>query len=372
VSAELRSLPSPALVVDLDAFEANVAAAQRLLEGTGTRLRPHVKAHRTPGLALRQLGGVAVGVTCATVGEAEAMALAGIDDLLVANELAAPGKLERLAVLARTARVAVAVDSLAGVEALGAAARRAGSLVEVLVDVDIGLHRCGVATPEEARDLAAVVGRTRGLRLAGIMGYEGRLRAEARTAGWDPGAGGRGAGAAGGGERARAIARAYELLATTAEVLRRAGFEIGVVSSAGTSTLAEAAADRTVTEVQAGTYAFWESDLEGLGLPFRQAASVWATVISRSPGRVVLDAGRKSLACDRGLPAMVGEGGRVQAVNEEHTIVAWHDGQPPVGARVALWPGHVPLTFNLHRTVWLARGDTVVEELPVTAMGCSR
>jgi D-serine deaminase-like pyridoxal phosphate-dependent protein len=212
--------------------------------------------------------------------------------------------------------------------------------VEVLVD--------------EARDLADAVERTGGLRLAGIMGYEGRVRAGDA------------------GERSRVLAEVHELLARTVEVLRRAGFEVGVTSSAGTSTLAEAAADETVTEIRAGTYALWESDLDGLGLPFRQAASVWATVISRSPGRVVLDAGRKSLACDRGLPAVAGGGCQVQDVNEEHTILAWRDGQPPVGARVALWPGHVPLTFNLHPTVWLARGDAVVEELPVAAMGCSR
>jgi D-serine deaminase-like pyridoxal phosphate-dependent protein len=178
VGGRVGDLPSPALVVDLDAFEANLDGAQRLLEGTGTRLRPHVKAHRTPGLAVRQLGGVAAGVTCATVGEAEVTAAAGIDDLLIADEVAAPDKLRRPAGLARSARVGVAVDSPAGVEALGGAARAAGSQVEVLVDVDVGLHRCGVATPEEARDLAAVVERTGGLRLAGIMGYEGRLRAE--------------------------------------------------------------------------------------------------------------------------------------------------------------------------------------------------
>jgi D-serine deaminase-like pyridoxal phosphate-dependent protein len=326
-------------------------------------------------LALWQLGGGVVGVTCATVGEAEVMARAGIEDLLVANEVVSPGKLARLAGLARQARVGVAVDSRAGVEALGAAARAAGSQVEVLVDVDVGLERCGVATPEAARELAATVERTGGLRLAGIMGYEGRLRAEPGTGGHPggPGAGSPGPGDAGGqGERARLLGRAHELLASTAEALRRAGLEAGVVSSGGTSTLPEAAADPTVTEIQAGTYALMEPDLDGLGLPFHLATAVWATVISRAPGRVVLDAGRKSLACDRGLPALIGGGGRVQDVNEEHTIVAWRDGQPPIGARVGLRPGHVPLTFNLHGTVWLARGDAVVDQLPVAARECSR
>src|SRR5262245_55608243 len=226
------------------------------------------------------------------------MARAGIDDLLVANEVVSPGKLARLAALALQARVSVAVDSRAGLEALGAAARTAGSQVDVLVDVDVGLRRCGVATPEDARELAGAVERTGGVRLGGIMGYEGRVRPDAAAPAGPAGATGGAVGAAGGpGERARRLRRAHGLLAETADTLRRAGHEIGVVSSGGTSTLLEAAADPTVTEIQAGTYALMEADLDGLGLPFHKAVSVWATAVSRAPGRVVLDAGRKSLAC---------------------------------------------------------------------------
>ena len=352
--AGMEQLPSPALVVDLDAFEANVATAEALLAGTGTRLRPHVKTHRTPGLAARQLGGVAAGVTCATVGEAEVMADAGIAEVLVANEVVAPDKLARLAGLARRARVTVAVDDASAAEALGAAARQAGSLVDVLVDVDIGLHRCGVATPADAVPLAAAVARTAGLRLAGIMGYEGRVRTL-------------------GTERTAELGRSYALLAETRAALERAGFEVATVSSAGTSTIREAAADPTVNEIQAGTYALMEAGLEELELPFRHAATVLATVISRSPGQVVLDAGRKSLACDYGFPLLLDDGGEVGNVNEEHTIVAWHtDKPPPLGTRLALRPGHVRLTFNLHPQVWLARGDQVVDQLPVTARGRSQ
>jgi D-serine deaminase-like pyridoxal phosphate-dependent protein len=345
----MHQLPSPALVVDLDAFEANVATADKLLAGTGTRLRPHVKTHRTPGLALRQLGGVADGVTCATLGEAEVMADAGIGEVFIANEVVAPDKLARLAALARRANVTVAVDEAAVAQALGAAATRAGSVVDVLVDVDIGLGRCGVATPADAAALARVVAATRRLRLAGIMGYEGRVTRV-------------------GAERAAALGRYYGLLAETRAAVEGAGFEVGTVSSAGTSTIREAAADPTITEVQAGTYALMEAGLEDLELPFGHAVSVLATVISRSPAQVVLDAGRKSLACDYGFPVLLADGGEVADVNEEHTIVAWPDGRPPpIGARLALRPGHVRLTFNLHPRVWLARGGEVVEDLPVTA-----
>jgi 3-hydroxy-D-aspartate aldolase len=215
--------------------------------------------------------------------------------------------------------------------------------------VDIGLGRCGVASPADAAALARVVAGTRGLGLAGIMGYEGRVTRV-------------------GAERAAALGRYYGLLAETRAAVEGAGFEVATVSSAGTSTIREAAADPTITEVQAGTYALMEAGLDDLELPFRHAVSVLATVISRSPAQVVLDAGRKSLACDYGFPVLLADGGEVADVNEEHTIVAWPDGRPPpIGARLALRPGHVRLTFNLHPTVWLARDGEVTGELPVTA-----
>jgi len=176
-------LPSPVLVVDMGAFEANVAAAERWCRGTGKKIRPHVKAHRTPALALRQLTPGTSGLTCATVGEAEAMVDAGAGDVLVANEVVDRRKLDRLAGLARRATVAVAVDAIEPALALGAAARAAGSTVAALVDLDVGLGRCGAPGPAEAVKLGAVAEQTAGLRLAGLMGYEGRQRAgEGRAA----------------------------------------------------------------------------------------------------------------------------------------------------------------------------------------------
>jgi D-serine deaminase-like pyridoxal phosphate-dependent protein len=347
-----RGLPSPALIVRAAAFEANLAAADALLRGSGKRLRPHVKTHRTPALALRQLTAATAGLTCATVGEAEAMVGAGAGDVLVANEVIAPEKLERLARLARGARVGVAVDSAEGVEALGRAARRAGSEVSVLVDLDVGLGRCGAAGPAAAVELARAVARTRGLRLEGIMGYEGRMRA-ARP------------------DRAGAIARAYQALAETKEAFDRAGLAAGTVSSAGTSTLREALADPAITEIQAGTYALMEADLGGLPLPFVPACAVVATVISRTGDRAVLDAGRKSIACDYGPPAPLLDGAALESIHEEHTTLRLDGAAPSLGDRVELRPGHVRLTFNLHDAVWLLREDGSRERVAVGARGRS-
>jgi D-serine deaminase-like pyridoxal phosphate-dependent protein len=350
--ARLEDLPSPALIVDLDAFEGNNAAAAGLLRGSGTCLRPHVKTHRTPGLAVRQLGPHTQGVTCATVGEAEAMVEAGIDDVFLANEIISPDKAGRLARLARDAQVALAVDSQPGVDVIAAAAGCAAATVGVLVDVDVGLARCGVRGPDQAVELGRAVASTPRLRLEGIMGYEGRLRAA------NP-------------ERGQRVGQATARLAAVREAFAAAGLAAKVVSSAGTSTFLQAVADPAITEIQAGTYALMEADLQGLGLPFVPALTVSATVISRAPGRVVLDAGRKSISCDYGPPDPLPPDATLTAINEEHTTLQWDGPLPELGTRVELRPRHVRLTFNLHDDVWLARGGKVVDRLPVAARGRS-
>jgi D-serine deaminase-like pyridoxal phosphate-dependent protein len=345
------------LLVDLDAFEANVAAADDLLRGTGKTLRPHLKTHRTPGLALMQLAPpTAAGVTCATVGEAEAMDAAGGEDVLVANEIASPEKADRLARLAGAARVIVAADSPGGVEVLSTAAQRAGTAVDVLVDVDVGLGRCGVPDAAAAVALAQLVDTAPGLRVAGLMGYEGRIRADDD-------------------ERGEKLARTAAGIADAKSAMDAAGFDTAIVSSAGTSTLFDARADPIVTEIQAGTYVMMESDLDGLDLPFVPSLSIVAAVISVGPGRVVLDVGRKSIAGDYGPPKAIGagtEGARTVKFHEEHTTLAWPGPLPALDARILLRPKHVRLTCNLHDQLWLHRGDDVVDRLPVAARGRSQ
>jgi D-serine deaminase-like pyridoxal phosphate-dependent protein len=354
---KLPGLPElvPALVVDLAAFDTNVAAADEWFCGTSKRIRPHVKTHRSPALALRQLTSAAAGLTCATVGEAETMVQAGASDILIANEIVDPGKLGRLAALARRAEVCVAVDAAESVTALGQAARAAGSTVAVLVDIDVGLGRCGVASSAAAVELGALVERTAGLRLAGLMGYEGRRRLGA------PG-------------RAGVIERAYALLAEAKQSFDRSGLPTEVVSAAGTSTMREALADPVITEIQAGTYALMESDIDGLDLPFKPALWIVATVISRADDRAVLDVGRKSIASDYGPPRPLAAGAEVAGFNEEHTTLRFDQAvgpAPSLGERMILRPEHVRLTFNLHDFVWLAHPDGSVEKAQVAARGRS-
>ena len=347
------SFSTPALVVDLDLFEANVAAMASLLAGTAKTVRPHVKTHRTPELARRQLGGSAVGVTCATVGEAEAMVEAGIDDLLIANEVVDPHKVARLAALADRARIAVAVDDPGPLTTLSAEAARVGATIDVLIDVDVLLHRGGIATPDEALTLAQAIDRAPGIRLRGLMGYEGRLRLN------EP-------------DRAARIAQAYERLAQMRMALVDAGFPVEVVSAAGTSTLTEALADPVITEVQAGVYAVMEPELLNLDLPFRCAVAVRGMVISRHPGRIVVDVGRRVVGMEYGPPVPIGFDATRISISDEHATIEMDDPLPALGALVDLSPGQIRTTFNLHDHVWVSRGGQLVDRWPITARGSSQ
>jgi D-serine deaminase-like pyridoxal phosphate-dependent protein len=351
--ATTAALSTPALLVDLDLFEANVAAMAALLAGSGKTVRAHVKTHRTPELARRQTGGAAVGITCATVGEAEAMVAAGLADVLVANEVVDAAKLDRLVALAHSAAIIVAADDPAPLAALSARASRAGVEVGVLIDVDVLLHRCGVGSAAEALELAALIEASPGLRLAGLMGYEGRLRASV------PG-------------RAARIAAAYERLAEVRAALLGAGHEVPCVSAAGTSTLFEALADPTITEIQAGVYALMEPELADLGLPFACAARIRGTVVSRHAGRFVVDIGRRAVGVEYGPPLCADIEALGVTVGDEHTIVTLQGPAPDLGATVDFIPGQIRTTFNLHDHVWLTRGGQIVDRWPVSARGGSQ
>jgi D-serine deaminase-like pyridoxal phosphate-dependent protein len=353
LSALASELSTPALLVDLDVFDANVAAMADLVRGTGKTVRPHVKTHRTPELARRQLGPGAVGVTCATVGEAEAMVAAGIDDVLVANEVVDQRKIERLVLLADHARVGVAVDDAEPVGRLSQAASAARVTVDVLIDVDVVLHRCGVPSAADAVRLARVVEGAPGLRLRGVMGYEGRVRRDVE-------------------HREAFIDGAYATLREAREALEAAGIGVEVVSAAGTSTLPEALADPTITEIQAGVYAIMEPELLDMGLPFHCAAAVRGTVISRHDGRIVLDVGRRAVGMEYGPPQPIGFTATDIAVSDEHVRLSLSGEPPPLGAQVDLVPGQIRTTFNLHDHVWLTRSGTIVERWPITARGTSQ
>ena len=356
----LADVDTPALLLDLDAFEANVAAVHRLARELGVAVRAHGKAHKCPEIARRLVAAGAVGACCQKVGEAEVFADAGIDDLLVSNEVVGMPKLRRLARLAgRVRRLAVCVDHPLQVEQLAAAVAEAGTRIEVLIEIDVGQRRCGVETVDEALALARAISAAPGLALRGLQAYHGRAQ-HIRDAG----------------ERARTIAQAATRAATFREALRAAGFGCDEVSGGGSGTFAHEARSGVYTEVQPGSYALMDLDYRANApdpsMPaLRQALGVLATVISARGDRAVLDGGLKAFAVDSGLPATREAGWVTQGLSDEHAVLQAAPGARPltVGEKVVLDPSHCDPTVNLHDWIVAFRGERVEAVWPVSARG---
>ena len=327
---QIDELVTPALIVDADAFEHNLSTMAAALPGP--RLRPHVKAHKCTALARRQLAAGHHTFTCATIKEVEGMASAGLgEDLLLANEVLDATRLGRL-----EARVTVAIDSLQTIEA---AAK--GGVKEVLIDVNVGLPRCG-CLPENAGALAEMA-RSKGLVVRGVMGYEGH--------------------AIGLEERSLRL----DLTAQAMELLLQAHADVGgdVISAGGTGTYD---LNTWANEIQAGSYVLMDTAYAKLGLPFKQAVSVLATVISVSAsGYAVANCGLKALGMDHGKPDIDG-GGDVMIVSDEHiTFIP----QTPVeiGDRIRILPAHVDPTVAYHERIHLVRDGEVLETWEVDLRG---
>jgi D-serine deaminase-like pyridoxal phosphate-dependent protein len=320
----IHDLQTPALVVDGDAVEHNLATMASALPGA--RLRPHVKAHKCTALARRQAAAGHHRFTCATMREIEGMAAVGLgEDLLLANEVL---DARRLGVL--DARVTVAVDSEATI-----AAAAAGGVREVVIDVNVGLPRCG-CRPEDAGRLAEAA-RGTGLQVRGVMGYEGH--------------------AVGLEDRATRLRLTEEAM----QLLLAAHAQVGgeLISAGGTGTY-----DCNVwaTEIQAGSYALMDTAYARLGLPFRQALSVLATVISVAPAYAVADCGLKALGMDHGNPAI--DGAQVLLCSDEH-ITFVPEKLVCVGDRLRVWPAHIDPTVAYHERMHVISGEQVVETWPV-------
>jgi D-serine deaminase-like pyridoxal phosphate-dependent protein len=361
-------IDTPALVIDLDAFERNLKRMADAVAKAGVRLRPHAKTHKSPVIGLKQMALGAVGLCCQKVSEAEAMVLGGIPDVYVSNQVVGQRKLDRLAALARQARVMVAADNEAGVDALAAAANRSGVTLRVLVEIDVGAGRCGVAPGEPAVVLARRIAERKGLQFAGLQAYQGRAQHLRSIE-----------------ERQAAIAEAVARSRRTVEMLRRAGLECEVVGGAGTGTYDLEASSGIYNELQAGSYVFMDADYarnrkaDGSRYDaFEHALFVLATVMSTpAPNRAVIDAGLKTFAFDAGVPEIAGLAGAVyERPSDEHgnlNLAACNE-RPGLGAKLLLIPGHCDPTVNLHDWYIGVRGlgttDARVESVwPVAARG---
>ncbi|HSC23310.1 MAG TPA: DSD1 family PLP-dependent enzyme [Casimicrobiaceae bacterium] len=359
VGDRIEAIETPALVVDLDAFERNL---DRMAAATkGVRLRPHAKSHKCSTVAKAQIARGAVGICCQKTDEAAALVGAGIRNVLVTNEVVTPAKLARLADLARAATVGVLVDAVPVVARLSQAAIRAQATLDVYVEVDVGAHRCGVEAGEPVVSLARVVADSPGLRFRGIHAYQGaaqHLR--------EPQA------------RADAIAAAVEDVRATRKLLDAAGLHCEIVTGAGTGTWRHERDSGVYDELQPGSYVFMDADYnrnvcDASDLRFEQSLFVLATTMSApAADRAIVDAGLKAFAFDSGLP-QVHERAGIEYVkaSDEHGVLRVADGAAPVtlGERVWLVPGHCDPTVNLYDFIVAVRNDVVSAVWRVEARG---
>jgi 3-hydroxy-D-aspartate aldolase len=363
IGMSLDEVDTPALVVDLDAFERNLRRLPERIAGTGVKMRPHAKTHKCPVIALKQMELGAVGVCCQKVSEAEAMVYGGIKDVLVTNEVVGRQKLQRLTALAHMARIGVCVDDADQVGALEAAARDAGITLPVYVEVNMGGNRCGVEPGEPARDLARRIAEAPHLTFGGLQAYHGSAQ---HLRGWE--------------ERRQAIAQAAEKAGRTRDVLARHGIECPTVTGAGTGTFEFETASGVYTELQCGSYIFMDADygrnLDRDGAPtkaFEPSLFVWATVMSRpTEDRAIVDAGLKALAFDSGAPSVWDEpAATYERASDEHgrLAVTGATNRLHIGDKLRLVPGHCDPTVNLYDWYVCIRGNRVEQLWPITARG---
>jgi D-serine deaminase-like pyridoxal phosphate-dependent protein len=354
---KLHDIPTPALVVDARAMERNIQRMAAFFSERRCKLRPHFKAHKTPAIAHRQLAaGWCTGITCATVSEAEVIAAEGVSgDILIANEVLGAGKAGRVARLAARVDIKVAADSATAVAELAEAARAVAVQIGVLVDVNVGLPRCGIGPGQPALELARQVASAEGLRLRGLMGYEGHAVAVAdRSA------------------REAAARYAMEQLLSTAQMVREAGLPCDIVSAGGTGTYDITGQMEGITEIQAGSYVLMDTAYAKLDIPFELAFSILGTVLSRpSPTICVTDSGHKACTEDHGNPSVKEiEGASVLLLSDEHaTIILPPESKIAPGDRIELWPSHIDPTINLHDALFVLDGDEVADVWPIAARG---
>ena len=347
-----NEVTTPALLLDLPPARRNIEKMGRHMAGVAAELRPHIKVHKSPELARMQVEAGAIGVSTATLWEAIVMVRSGIDHVLVVNEVAGRDKLAALAELAREADVMLCVDDARNAAEVAMAARAAGSTLGVLVEVDTGMDRAGVDTHEQAVDLAARVAAMDGLRLLGVSGYEGHcsLTPEREL-------------------RHEKQQSAMGFLVGAAEAIRAAGLPAPIVSAGGTATWDWTAEFPGVTETQAGSYVVMDEFHGAMVGDFERALTVAATVISRPPDRVIVDAGNKSM----GAPALARIAGSdlpAFRFDEEHGIFeATPEAPLKVGDVVELSPGYAPATVNWYDAYHVLEGDEVVDIWPVVPRG---
>ena len=355
-------LDTPALLIELDKMEWNIQKMADFFSTVDTDLRPHLKTHKTPIIAHKQIAAGAIGITCAKLGEAEAVVHSGIRDVLIANQIVGTQKIARLINLAKHAEIMVAVDNAENVQEISLAARSKGVVIRILVEVNIGMNRCGVEPGKAALDLAQLVQKSPNLKFEGLMGYEGHTVANPDRI-----------------ERENTTKTSMQRLIDTKHLLEKNGLSVSIMSGGGTGTFDITGSIPEMTEVQAGSYVFMDSTyrkVEGVGEKFDNALTVLATIVSRpEQNRIIVDTGLKVLTKEFGVPQPIGYPGlEMVGLSEEHgkIIVSNSDINLKPADKLEILPTHCCTNVNLHNRYFGIRNEIVETVWEITARGRSQ
>jgi 3-hydroxy-D-aspartate aldolase len=365
IGASIADIDTPALIVDLDAFDRNVAKMAEFARTAGVRVRPHAKTHKSPAIALKQIAQGAVGQCVQKVGEAEVLVRGGVKDVLVSNQVVGERKLRRLAALAKDATVALCFDSAEQVDAASRVAQDFDVEIGGLVEIEVGMARCGIAPGKDAAGLARRIADAPGLKFRGLQAYHGRAQHMPTHQ-----------------QRAQAIAGAIDAVRETLDALKADNLTCEIVGGAGTGTFAIEAESGVYNELQVGSYVFMDTDYARIGnkdggryTAFEHSLFVLATVISAAAeDRAVVDAGLKSLSGEKGPPWVHGlDDVECTVISDEHGMLKVGPSAKPlkIGDQVWLIPGHCDPTVNLHDWYVGVRNGRVEVLWPVSARGAS-
>ena len=348
----VTELPTPSIVADVDAIDANLSKMDNYFAGSGCKLRPHFKSHKCVTLAKLQMEySNTVGITCAKLSEAEQLVAGGITDVLIANQVIGIDKTARIAEMNWNAVVRVAVDSKQGIEQLSTAAQKSRVHIGVLVEVDIGMNRGGVQPGEPAGNLAEIIAQTPGLRFDGLQSYEGHI---VTLEDYD--------------ERKRRVEQDMQPLVDTKRMLEQKGFS-PFLSSGGTGTYDITGNIAGIDELQCGSYALMDSAYKKIRPEFEYARYVLATIISVQQDSVTADVGLKGMGAEYGTPQVVGyPKAETLYVAEEHTVIKKLDVK--IGDKIRLIPPHGCTTNNFYPKMWMARNDVIEDVWAIEGRGC--
>lgn len=344
-------LLTPCLLLDIQAAQRNIDRMASYFTPLECQLRPHAKTHKLPWIARKQINAGAIGITCAKLQDAQAFARAGIEHILIANQVVGTRKIELWAELAGSAEILACVDSLHNAEEVSAIAAAKSVVLDVLIEVDVGLGRCGILPGQPALEFLRSIAKLRGIHFRGLMGYEGGLFIQDEQ------------------KKLDLCRQRNQALVETRRLIEDQGFEVEIVSAGGANTYQITGNCPGITEIQPGSYVNMDDCNRKFGLDFEQAVTILSTVISRpTKDRAIIDAGLKAISTDHGLPRIASHQGlTVQALNEEHGKLLLDDSSPDlkIGDRIQIVPTHGCTTIPLYPKYIAIEGDRVVDEYPL-------